>query len=269
MIGGNGRLYTGVFQQGFQAGPGGGFHALEPFPDDYPVFILQGDNIGHSSQCGEVQALFHTSHTLEGLADLQGDSRTAQIREGIISEQRIHDHICFGKHFRRLVVVGDDDREAKLFGQVHFRDIGDAAVHGDQELRLTGNLPDSIGVEAVSFRVAGRNAVSQGSAFLMQYFHEDGGGTDAVGIIVSVDKDRLSRDNGLPEQVHGFSHAGKQEGIMEIRKGWIHETGGFLFRTDSAGGKEGGQPGGSIRKGGRRGGTAGYETSMGHQAPPF
>ena len=49
MIGGNGRLYAGVFQQGLQAGPGGGFHAFEAFPDDYPVFVLQGDNISHCS----------------------------------------------------------------------------------------------------------------------------------------------------------------------------------------------------------------------------
>ena len=55
---------------------------------------------------------------------------------------------------------------------------------------------------------------------------------------------------------------------MEIRKGRIHETGGFLFRTDAAGGEEGGKPGRGVRKGGLFGTTL-YKTGVGHQAPPF
>ena len=194
-------------------------------PDDDPVLPLQGDDVRHGGHGGQVQALFHAGHALQGLADLQRHAGAAQVRAGIIPQQRVHDRIRFGKHFRRLVVVGDDDREAKLFGQVHFRDIGDAAVHGDQELRLAGDLPDSIGVEAVAFRMAGRNTVSQGRAFLMQGFHQDGSGADAIGVIIAVYKYGVPAGNGFPEKLHGFRHARQQERIMQIRKGRIQETG--------------------------------------------
>ena len=89
-------------------------------------------------------------------------------------------------------MVGDDNCETQLLGQVYFRYVGNTAVHGNQELRLSGNLPDGIGIQAVAFRVAGGDAVSQGSTFLVQHFHKNGGGTDTIGIIVPVDKDRLS-----------------------------------------------------------------------------
>ena len=235
IIGSDRCLQSGVFQQGFQAGAGGVHDAVKPFPDNHPVFSLQGHDIRHGGQGGQIQPLFHARHSLKGLADFKRHTRAAQIRAGIISQQGIHHHIRLRKYFRRLVMIGDDNCQPKGLCQGNFFHIGDTAVHRDEYLGLFRNFTDGIGIEAIAFGMTGRNAVCQGGAFLVQGFHQDGGGTDAIRVIVAVYENGFPFSNGLPEQGDCFGHAGKQEGIVKIVQGRIQITMGVFFRMDTAG----------------------------------
>ena len=189
---------------------------MKSFPDDDPVFFLQGDDIRNGGEGSKIQPLFHTRHPLKGLADFERHARTAQIGAGVFSQKRIHHHVSLGENFRRLVMVCHDDGQTKGLRQGNFFHIGDTAVHCNQNLSFFRYFTDSIGIQAVAFGVTGRNAVCQGRAFLVQGFHQDGGSADAVCVIVAVNEDGFSFINGLPEQGNGFRHAREQERVMEI-----------------------------------------------------
>jgi hypothetical protein len=173
MIRREGRLDAGDPEQGPQAGAGRILQAFQTFPDDDPVFIQEGDDIRHGSEGGEIQALSEAVKALHCLADLQGDTGTAQGRKGIGTKEGIHDDIRRGKGFRRLVMIRDDNGQAEGFGEGDLVIIGNAAVHGNQEGTLASQLADSLFIQTVTLFMAGRDPISQGSAFLVEKIQED------------------------------------------------------------------------------------------------
>ena len=269
VVGGDGSVEAGGGDQGFQAWPGRFTDPAEAFTDDDPVLVPQGNDIRHGRQGGKIQALLHACHTLEGLADLERHAGAAQVREGIIPQQRVHDHVRFGNDFRGLVMVGDDHREAELLREGDLLHIGNAAVHGDKDLCLPGDLPHGVRVQAIAFGMAGRDPVGEGSAFLVQDLHEDGSGADAVGVVIAVDEDGVAAGDGAAQQFHGLFHTGQEKGIVQVRKGGVQETLRFLLRCDAPGVQQGAHP---VRKAGEGGGpvrTAPDKPRPGHGSASF
>ena len=68
--------------------------------------------------------------------------------------------------FRQLMVIRDDHGEAEAFRQRDFRVIRDPAVHGDQEGRFRGDLPDGAFVQSVAVRLAAGKPEGDLRAFL-------------------------------------------------------------------------------------------------------
>ena len=162
------------------------------------------------------------------------------------------------------MVIRDDHGEAERLGQGDFFHIGNAAIHGNEQIRLLRDLTDGVGMESVAFCMAGRNTVSQGRAFLMQGFHQDGSGADAIGVIIAVYKYGVPAGNGFPEKLHGFRHARQQERIMKIRKGRGKKVLDFFFRLKSAGTEQGRHPAGQGGKGAAAVSAALNKTGVGH-----
>jgi len=95
-------------------------------------------------------------------------------------------------------------------------DCGDSAVDGDNELRPgVAELGEGFGVEAITFFDAVRDIEIAGSAQGADGVPEDGGGGDAVDVVVAVDNYFLFIPNGLRDAVGGLAQAGNQKRIGE------------------------------------------------------
>ena len=91
----------------------------------------------------------------------------------------------------------------------------------------------------------------------MEYVHQDGGGADAVHVVISPDEDGFPLCDGFPQQGDGFLHPLQQEGIMEILRGGGKEALRLFRGVDSPGAEQGGKPVGIRSQGGDGGGAAG------------
>ena len=167
------RLGPGGPEQGLQARTGRGRQGFHPFADNDPVLPEERNDVRHGGDGREIKAFPDALEALHRLADLEGDAGPAQGWEGIGAEQRIHDYIRRGQDLRGLMVIRDDDSQAQGFGEGDFLNIGNAAVHSDQEGTLVRGLADGLLMEAVAFLMAGGDPVGQGSAFLMKEIQED------------------------------------------------------------------------------------------------
>ena len=103
------------------------------------------------------------------------------------------DHQTVGNFAPRAVVVGDDDLDARTGDGLHLVQIGDAAVHRDQQITALGVLEHLIGVDAVALVEAVRNEGVNVCAQRPQTEQQHARGGDAVGVVVTVNTDALSR----------------------------------------------------------------------------
>ena len=119
-----------------------------------------------------------------------------------------------------LVVVGDDQIDAELFGDLRLIDGGDAAVDGDDEGRAVAvELFDGLAVEAVALVDAvgdvGLDAFG-GVAEGDECVPEDGGGGDAVDVVVAVDGELFTGLHGFRDPFCGVGDAGKGGGVDQV-----------------------------------------------------
>ncbi len=100
----------------------------------------------------------------------------------------------------------------------HFRglDGGDAAVNGDDELRtVIADLGDRFAVQAVPFFDAVRDVIFDNAAELADGVPEDGGGGDAVDVVIAVDDDFFVVANRFGDSLGGEGEIGDQGGIVQ------------------------------------------------------
>ena len=91
------------------------------------------------------------------------------------------------------MMIRDDQCDAALFRHLRRLDRGDAAIDGDDQLcAAVADLRDGVAIQAIPFFDAMRNVVIDLAAELTDRVPEDGGGGDAVDVVVAVDDD-LSR----------------------------------------------------------------------------
>ena len=77
----------------------------------------------------------------------------------------------------------------------------------------------------------------------MKKVQQDRGGTDAVGIIISVNEDSLLAGDGRAKEGDGLLHAFHEEGIVEVSQGRVEEAITCFGRDDAPGDQQRVKPG--------------------------
>ena len=209
-------------------------HAHHAFADDDAVFLHQRHNIRDGREGGEVNPLFDAVHAQQRLRDFERDPRAAQPLERIRLNQRIQHCIGFGQLFRQLVMVGDDDGHATLFRQRDFIEIGDAAVHGQQQSAFLREQLNRVGVQPIALFVArGDIRADVLCAEVAQGFEHDARRADAVDIVVAVDGDAPLLPDGLADDGYRLLHAGHGGGVKQIGQARMQEALCFLRGIDA------------------------------------
>lgn len=137
----------------------------------------------------------------ESPGEFVGDSGAAEFAEGVLRVWSPWVDDCVGVWHvgdvcRWVVVVGDDEIDAEFFGFGCGGDGGDAAVDGDDDLGSdilygVGECFDGGFVEAVAFFDAVGDVGGDFGFWRddSEHVDEDGGGGDAVDIVISEDDD--------------------------------------------------------------------------------
>ncbi len=174
------------------------------------------------------------------------DSGAAEFSEGVLRvwTARVDDregvgHV--GDVCRWIVVVGDDEVDAELFGFGCGVDGGDSAVDGDDDL-CSGLCEcfDCRFVEAVAFfdavgDVGGDLCVWSDDS---QHVDEDRGGGDAIDIVISEDDDGFIVGDGVEDALSGFIEVGDQRRVVESGEGRGEECFGGLSVVEVACGED-------------------------------
>jgi len=239
---------------------GAGFESGEAEACDDAVFADEGDDVGDDAEGGEGEEVEEEFACVGGDArgacgegaeapgELVGDGGAREIAEGVggVWAARVDDGVGGGEIVDGgwgVVVIGDDEVDAGLSGGEGGLDGGDAAVDGDDDFgALGGERAEGVGVEAVAFvesvwdvggDVGVRDEVIEG-------VEEDGGGGDAVNVVVAVDDDGLALASGVEEACGGAVHVGHGGGVVEVEEGGLEEVLGDV-RGECAGVEDAGE----------------------------
>ena len=160
-----------------------------------------------------------------------------------------------GIGFAPFVVVGDDEIDIFVAKRFCFVEGGDAAVDGDDEFGAgVGELFEGFGVEAVAFFEALGDVVVDVAAEEGDGVPEDGGGGDAVDVVVAVDDDFFLVADGLVDALGGFEDAGEEGGLMEMVEAGGEEGRAVGGAGDAAIEEDLGDEGGGFEAGRQLGG---------------
>src|SRR5262249_22514883 len=149
--------------------------------------------VGDGSNGDEVQQRLHRLAAVrqqlvgQSLDQLEGHARAAQVvaRIGAVGAPWVDQGVGAGQLVGALVMVGDDQVDAKLAGQIGGFVGGGAAVGGDDHLCAgVSQLLDDWRGETVAVDEAVGQAHVRIDADHAQACRQDGGRIDAVGVVV-------------------------------------------------------------------------------------
>ena len=140
------RLETGRLDQRSHAWTRKGVHDVQPGQHQASVFAQERHDVGHRGHRHQVQQRLHGGAALrqdgvgQRLDELEGDARAAQViaRVTAVRSPRIDQGVGIRQLGRALVVVGDDQVDAQLAGQVGRGVGGGATVGGDDDVGASG-----------------------------------------------------------------------------------------------------------------------------------
>ncbi len=204
---------------GSQRGQGGGFD--EKFPKGFADASRAGNGVADSP------------------GQLERDAGAAEIRIGIrradSRQAGMDDGMAIRKPRRiavRLMMVGNDQVDIALPGDRRRLDRRDAAIDRHDQLgAVIDNLPQRLGVEAVSFVDAMRNVGVHLTAEERDGMPEDAGGGDAVNVVIAVNDDFLAVADGPGDPCRRGGQARQQRRIGQRQKAWPQKRLGVVEAT--------------------------------------
>ena len=121
-----------------------------------------------------------------------------------------------GEDLLALMVVGNDQVDAKLVAQLRLCHGGDAAVYGDDELdSFAVELADGNGIQTVAFFQTAGDVADHIRTVTAEKIRQQTGGSDAVHVVISEDGDSFSPGHGKPHPAGSQVHVGHQEGVQQ------------------------------------------------------
>ena len=180
----------------------------------------------------------------KGLHELEAHATAAEMLEGVgvVLPLGVEDSHGIGQLVIGVVVVADDEVDAKALGIVYHLVGLDATVEDDDELhtRLMGKVYPLL-AHAVALVVAvGDIIVDIGIELLQKLVHQRHGRT-SVDVVVSIDEDALLAPHGIVESVHGHVHILHEEGVDKVGELWAEESLGSTLCGDAAPDEEQGE----------------------------
>ena len=214
---------SGQAQQGSEAFLAGLRQKLQAPFDHNAVVARKLDDVGDGANRDQVEkrTLQRGNRHVEQRADRFGDfvceadsgqivGFTLEVVALVVNDDGV------GQLRSRLVVVYDDDLGSKAVGLGDLGIVRNATIHGDDELDTLGDsLLNCVGTEAIAVIDAVRYVVVDISAELVEEAGQQGGGGDAVGVIVTVNEDGLIAPDGHDNALGGGAHVGKLEGVAQ------------------------------------------------------
>ena len=201
---------------------------------DHAVFVDQRHQIGDGTQCGQVDQRQCGFISAQRAHQLERHARAAQRRERIVVQQRI-DGGAVGQRLRRPVVIGDHAVHAQMLRQIDQRAVGDAAVHRHQQAAALRDSADGCLVQAVSLRVAIRQIDIHVCIQAAQMGVQNGGGGDAVHVVIAIDGDGGASCQVISNAIHGGAHVAEQIRVSQVVQRRMQKALRFLRRFDAAG----------------------------------
>ena len=126
------------------------------------------------------------------------------VLRGIPGPPRVHQRVRVGKHRRGVVVVGDDEIDAEVPGELGFGNGRHTAVDRHDDLRpIGGELAEGRRVQAVALLIAVRDVRAHRDPEVPECADEDGRAGDAVDVVVAIDDDALAGGERTVDPVDG------------------------------------------------------------------
>ena len=229
----------GGFQQRLQAGAHRILQNGKALLHDGAVFTLQRHHVGNGAERGQLAEHLEQvarGAVLERGAELERHARAAQALAGafVVGAVGVDDGGGPGQRFAGQVVVGDDQVETEFGGAIGFGHGGDAVVHRDDELiALGGQAAHGLRVEAVTAAVPAGQLAAHMRALVGKAFVQDGGGGNAVDIIIAKNDDGFLVFDGLADAFDRFVHILEPVRVGQFRL-FGQQAVGLLRRFDAA-----------------------------------
>ena len=255
--GGGNRLLVGfgLRQQGRYGRARRLVHASHAIRHQRAVIAFQRNQIRDRAECGQVGELAPEMRLPEAgaqrLHDLEGHPHAGEhaARIALLHLRIAHRHVL--RHgFARLVVIGNEDLHAAMLQQHRFLAARDAAIHGDDHIRLECHeaLDGRLG-KAVTFVGAPRDEGHHVAAEHAQPAREDGSGADAVEVEVPEHEDAPTRTQCALQAVDHLLHARDIVGVAPVAlEGGCQEHLRLGRGVDAAGDERGGDEAGQAQR---------------------
>ena len=188
----------------------------QPRDRERAVLVEQRHHVGDRRERDEIEMALRDLRVdpEERLAELVDDAGAAELRERVVGRPR-RDDGAVRQRFAGPVVVGDDHLEPARPRLGDLLDRGDPAVDGDDEpAALVGEPRERLGTHAVALVEAARQVPVDLGAELPEQQHGEGGGGDAVDVVVAVDADAAALGDGGADLLRGGLHVAEQERVV-------------------------------------------------------
>ena len=164
----------------------------------------------HFQQLGGVTAL-------QRRAELEGNPRAAQILERafIVRTLGVHNGDGLRQSVARQMVVGNNKVKVQFLGAAGLLHGRDAVVHGNHELEALACQRFQRRPGQTVAGAAGRQLAAHVRALTGETFVQNGGGRNAVHVIITVDDGQFLVLNGLLNAGHGLVHILEQERVTQ------------------------------------------------------
>ena len=136
---------------------------------------------------------------------------------------RIYDRTGLWKLRLRAVVVGDYNVNAERSGMPNLGNRGDAIVNGNnQAYAFCCELVNGLAVHAVALGIPFRDIIENIGAAGFKVGIQQGGCSNAVGIVVPVNGDLFKGLNGILDPLDSLVHIGEEKRVAQAGIAWKH-----------------------------------------------
>ena len=222
--GGGGQLFlrrSRLFQQ--RPEPGAAFSLgdhLQPIAGDEPVLAQNGHHVRHRADGHQIPVFPEhlLSVSVHGADQLEGHAHARQrlARRAVVRPLGIHHRFRLREGLPAFMVIGDDHIHAPAVGIVRLFQIGDAAVHRDDERHAPIRQGvDGGGIQPVSFRDPIRDIQFAPEPSPAEVVRQQAPGRDPIHIIIPIDRHMLPRGDGAGEPLDRRDHVRQPERVLQ------------------------------------------------------
>lgn len=246
---------AGDFGEGLDAGAVGVLDFVEAEGGEDAVFVEERDEVGDGAKGDEVEEFLEVDGVGfwvglffegfgEGMGEFEDEADGAEVGPGGVRGVEYvgvdEDGVFWGGFFG-LVVVDDDDVDAFVFEEFDFGEGVGAAVEGEEEGGRgngEGAFEDGLG-HAVAFFEAEGGEVVRGEAEYFEDVGEEGGGGDAVDVVIADDGNGFFIFDGFDGALNSAVHIGEFVGVLEVGEAGVEEALGLIGIGDADAKEEG------------------------------